>query len=163
MSCPDREERLILDDLKRRGILVPFRPEEAVGITRNGGVAIICGDGDVDIFLYHCFSLSSRPHAIKLFGGPLAMCSDFRGYDQGLASGLVKNIILGMEAKETSTVFIYFHYPCGMARKFGYDLRGTLQLAQSHGIVIPGASDIYTLFHYRSPIGIQKTYMLDVS
>ena len=39
-----------------------------------------------------------------------------------VASRIIENIRWGMEAKDTKSLFLYFHYPCGVAEKFGHSL-----------------------------------------
>jgi len=111
----------IIRSLKRRKVLQKFNINDLFHATRNGGVAVFCGDGDIDASWFHRHGVE-RPHAIKLFGGPLLLSTTFRRYEFSFASRVIENIKWGMEAKDTKSLFLYFHYPCGVAEKFGHNL-----------------------------------------
>ena len=74
----------------------------------------------------------------RLFGGPLLLCPSFRGYDGEFAQDIVKNIAWGMEAKNTKTIFLYFHFPCGVARKFGHSIEEVVKMAAEAKTAIAG-------------------------
>lgn len=121
-------DQAILDALKIEGILLKFDPKELNGSTKNGGVAGDCGDGDTDLSVYHR-KISHRPHEIKVFGGAMVFAPSYRGYDKAFAAKLVKNMKAGMEAKETKSLFLYFHAPCGMAAKYNHSIREQIAMA----------------------------------
>lgn len=125
-------ERKYVLELMKEGILRSFNGRDFREDAENGGVAVCCGDGDAnEKFSYHVSAISPRrPHAVKLFGGPLMLNPHFRGYDDGLARGIMQNIGLGMHVKKTSSLFLYYHYPCGMARIFGYGLDELVSLVR---------------------------------
>lgn len=153
MSGPiSPEQNLVISNLKNIGILRRFNPEEEMsGVTKNGGVGIMCSDGDIDAELFHR-RISHRPHAVKIFGGPLLLAPNFGGYDSSFAEKIIENIKQGMEVKQTRTVFFYFHAPCGVATKFNYDIPQILELAKDSRDVLAGDkffSRIFTLFHVK--------------
>lgn len=121
------EEAEYVSRLKADGTLKRF--SDMKGITKNGGIAIICSDGDVDISDYHKRAVSHRPHSVKLFGGPLLLCPSFRGYDRCLADGILRNMKLGVGAKNTRTFFSYFHFPCGVASTYSHTIYEVIEMA----------------------------------
>ncbi|HMN19054.1 MAG TPA: hypothetical protein PKA31_00460 [Candidatus Moranbacteria bacterium] len=122
------EEVLQVRELKKMGILRPFSEEEVRGRTKNGGVAILCGDGDIDARGYHKRVITNRPHSIMIFGGPIIFAKTFKGYDGGLVDGLARNMGWGRVAKETSAKFLYPHWPCGVGGMHGYTMIDVLNL-----------------------------------
>lgn len=93
----------------------------------NGGVMIVCGDGDIDVFRHYTERVTDRPHAIKLFGGPLLMSPSFPGYGNGDDDRVIcRHLALGRNVKRTLTVFPTFHFPCALGLSFGVDLIDTL-------------------------------------
>ncbi len=112
------EERKFIKDLKKEKIFHSFSKEEFKGITVNGGVGIFCSDGDIDVYNYHQKVVTKRSHSIQIFGGILNLAPSFEGYKAGFARGIISNIKLGMKAKNTKTIFLYSHYPCGVASSF---------------------------------------------
>jgi len=125
------EENEMVSRLKKQGVLKRFQPEtELGGVAKNGGVAVICSDGDIDAEPFHR-RISARPHAIKLFGGPLILAPRFGGYNHTLAYEIMKNIKQGMAVKKTRTLYLYFHAPCGMAAEHKHDLSEVLEMAKS--------------------------------
>jgi len=117
------EENELVSSFKQSGIFQRFTIDDLKEIANNnnGGIAIFCSDGDIDAYSFHT-RISQRPHAIKVFGGPLVLSPIFRGYDKGLAYGLISNLKKGMKAKETKVIFSYFHYPCALAIENRYRL-----------------------------------------
>jgi hypothetical protein len=115
------EEYGFIRILKKKKILQKFDVNDLPRLTQNGGVAVFCGDGDIDASWFHRHGIE-RPHAVKLFGGPLLLFPAFRRYNPYFASSVIENIKWGMEAKDTKALFLYFHYPCGVAEKFGHNL-----------------------------------------
>lgn len=153
MSGPiSSEQNLVVSGLKNRGILRRFNPEEEMsGVTKNGGVGIMCFDGDIDAELFHR-RISHRPHVVKIVGGPLLLAPNFAEYDDIFAKKIIENIKKGMVVKQTRTIFLYFHAPCGVAMKFDYDIPQILDLAKDARDVLAGDkffSRIFTLFHVK--------------
>jgi hypothetical protein len=123
----ERESRLI-SRLKRDGTLRRFTVEELNSLTNNGGVAIICSDGDIDASRFHR-KFVARPHEKKDFGGFLLLCKSFKGYDETRAKLMLENIAWGMEAKSTSSIFPYPHWPCGVgSEKYGHTLEEMINM-----------------------------------
>lgn len=116
------EERLQVKELQRRGILVPFKKGEMQGLTNNGGLGVFCGDGDTDAMEWHKETVHIRRHSITVFGGPLVFAVSFKGRDTGLAEGLLRNALIGMGAKKTTSIFLYPHWPCQMGKAYGYSM-----------------------------------------
>jgi len=119
----------LTNKLRMEGILKPYTKVELTVITKNGGSAFACGDGDTDIIKYH-FQAIDRPHVMSVYGGPLLLAPSFSGYQESLAKGLLENMKSGMRLKETESAFLYFHYPCALALLFKYTLTEVIQLAQ---------------------------------
>ncbi len=147
------EENELVSTFKKDGVFQRFTVEELRSVTKNGGVAIICSDGDIDAYFYHT-KISQRPHAIKVFGGPLILSPDFAGYNKIFTQGLIENLKWGMEAKQTETIFLYSHYPCGVAIKFRHYFEVTVALtARLKEIFLADSffkpDKIYSLFHVK--------------
>lgn len=145
------KENEYISGLKRYGVLQKFNPEEIRGIDENGGVAVVCSDGDIDAEPFHR-RISHRPHAVRIFGGPLLLAPGFGGYDAGLERRLIENIKQGMEVKKTRTLYLYFHAPCGMALAHHHDIRETLEMAKATGESLASDeffSKVFTLFHVK--------------
>ena len=147
------KENEYVSRLKYRGVLQRFNPEDEYinGISKNGGVAVMCSDGDIDAELFHR-RISHRPHAVKIFGGPLLFSPNFGGYDAGFAEKIIKNIKQGMEVKQTRTIYFYFHAPCGMAAAHHHDIREILDMAMSVSGIFDRAdffSKVFALFHVK--------------
>lgn len=145
------EENEYISGLKRYGVLQKFNPEEIRGIDENGGVAVVCSDGDIDAEPFHR-RISHRPHAVRIFGGPLLLAPGFGGYDAGLERRLIENIKQGMEVKKTRTLYLYFHAPCGMALAHHHDIKEILNMAMSVSGIFDRAdffSRVFTLFHVK--------------
>lgn len=123
-----KEENQVVSDLKKQGVLQRFDPETILGISKNGGVAVICSDGDIDAFNHHT-RMTHRPHCVRLFGGPLLLAPSFRRFNQALAFGLLGNIRQGMTVKHTQTLFLYVHAPCGVATMYDYSIEDQIKLA----------------------------------
>jgi hypothetical protein len=123
------EENEIVSELKKQGILRRFVLSQVQGKAKNGGVAVVCSDGDIDASLYHR-QISHRPHEIKLFGGPLLLAPSFWGFDQAFARQIVENMKFGMRHKETRSCHLYFHAPCGVASHHGYNIPRIIDLAR---------------------------------
>lgn len=121
------KEAEFISSLKKLKLLRRFKVEELQGLTRNGGIAIICGDGDIDASRFHR-KFVARPHEKKDFGGILLLCPSFRGYDETRAKRMLENIAWGMEAKATSSIFPYPHWPCGVGAKFGHTLEEIINM-----------------------------------
>lgn len=151
-------EKEYVNKLKALGVLRVFKKEDCDRLTQNGGVAIFCGDGDIDARQYHCETISHRPHAISLFGGVLTFAQSFKGFSREMANGMVKNVCWGMEAKATRSIFLYPHYPCGVASKFKLSFEDTINLAaEAHEFFTKNPfflrENIHSLFHFK---GINK-------
>ncbi|MDR3558989.1 MAG: hypothetical protein P4L62_01690 [Candidatus Pacebacteria bacterium] len=123
------EERSFVRDLKVADILREYKMGELKGITKNGGVAFFCGDGDIDVRNYHEKTISRRPHGQSLFGGVLIYSRFYRGYKGSFAADSIENALLGLNAKETKTAFLYPHYPCGMATYFEHTIEEVFLMA----------------------------------
>jgi len=123
-----KEEYMTFKELCDAQVMWKFRPGELQKLTQNGGIALICGDGDIDVGPYHRQGIE-RPHSLRTFGGPMLLAPTFRGYSQKLAEGLLENISWGMKAKDTGTVFFYLHYPCGVASMFKMEMEQVIELA----------------------------------
>lgn len=87
-----REECAYLSELKISGKFKKFTQDDMKNAAKNGGVAIMCGDGDVNIFDFHQSIISKRAHCIRLFGGPLLLCPSFRGFDLSAKIAIMENI-----------------------------------------------------------------------
>lgn len=148
-------ERDIVRKLLKNGVLEKINLEEGKKLTRNGGVAVMCSDGDVDMAHFHG-KISGRPHMIRLFGGPLLLAPSFlRSFSRTFASNLFDNIRWGMEAKDTHTVFLYFHAPCGVATMFGHNIPQIIQMAEEaremtlDALGIHNLEKLYIFFHVK--------------
>jgi len=146
------EENAHLSVLKKNGFLIKFKKSDMKNVTKNGGIAILCGDGDVSIYDHHKAIISKRAHSIKLFGGPLLLCPSFKKYNKHAVSAILENISWGKSAKETKTFFIYFHYPCGVATLFDHSMDDVLKMAPEATKCIQDFFDpkkIITFFHVK--------------
>lgn len=153
METISAEDNQLVSRLKSSGTLLRFRPEEFMGLTRNGGVAVICSDGDISAPDYHA-KLIHRPHCLRVFGGSLVFAPLFRGFREAFAVGLLENLRQGMTVKDTKTLFLYFHAPCGVAAAYNHGIEEQLELAQgakrffaSDNFFVP--SKIHLLFHVK--------------
>jgi hypothetical protein len=172
MGYLTKAEREYVRSLKNEKILKTYTPEQLRGITKNGGVAIFCGDGDIDVRKYHERTISDRPHAQEFFGGSLIHSRAFGDYDESFAQGALKNMFRGMGAKETQRVFLYPHYPCGMATFFRHGIYDVFRMAadvhlrfiEEYGF---NSKLVYSFFHVkRMNRGMkeeQNTYIFDVA
>ena len=146
------QENEYISGLKQHGVLQRFNPEKEMRcIDENGGVAVMCSDGDIDAEQFHRW-ISYRPHTIRVFGGPLLFAPSFGGYDTGFARQLIKNIKQGAEVKNTRTLYLYFHSPCGMATAHHHDIREVLDMAMSVGDIFDRDnffSRVFTFFHVK--------------
>lgn len=124
------EENGIVSQLKRDGVLLRFVLDEVRGKAKNGGVAFVCSDGDIDASLYHR-QISHRPHEIKLFGGPLILAPSYKGFNEVFVRFILENMKSGMEHKRTRFSHLYFHAPCGVASdQYGYTIPEIISLAR---------------------------------
>jgi len=165
------EENAIVSQLKKDGILRRFSPDEVRGKTRNGGVAFICSDGDIDASFYHR-KISHRPHEVKLFGGPLLLAPSFKGFDDIDAAFILGNMKSGMLHKRTRFCHLYFHAPCGVAQdQYGYTIQEVIEMAKEakafiikDSFFLPEKIDVY--FHIKrinkAKILEQNSYLLAV-
>lgn len=128
MGPISEHDQAVVTALKSEGVFLKFDFKDLNGSTRNGGVGIPCGDGDTDIHKSQAL-ISHRPHCLRVFGGALVFAPSYRGYDADFAAMLVKNLKAGMEAKDTKSLFLYFHAPCGMATKHKHSIREQIALA----------------------------------
>lgn len=119
------QEYKLVRGLKHRKALVHIPPG---GFAKNGGVAFMCGDGDMDMPKHHREIVSARPHLKTDFGGAILLAPSFRGYDETHADLIMENIVAGMTSKKTSTFFCYFHYPCAMAKKYGHTVEDIFKM-----------------------------------
>jgi len=157
----------LIKSMKTRGTLKPYTEAELRALTENGGSAFACGDGDTDMIKRH-FQAIERPHIMSLYGGPLLLAPSFSEYDQALARGLLENMKTGMRLKETKSAFLYFHYPCGLAILYKYDLLEVIKLAQEVADLLSQDTffkpdKLYFFFHVKIKKGegiVQKTYRL---
>lgn len=169
MAVLTLEEYELKRKMKKVGVLKRFRPEEVKGLTKNGGVAILCGDGDIDVRSYHKKAISDRPHCKADFGGPLLFLPSFSGYDPCYAKCMFGNIKAGMGVKQTKTVFCYFHYPCGMAKAYKHSLQDIFRMMVEAAAVLQreGFERVNILFHAkrlnRNKEEEQNTYLVDVN
>jgi hypothetical protein len=164
-------ERDCVRSFKDSGVLRVYSESEFQNITRNGGVATFCGDGDTDVRHHHERTITNRPHAQEHFGGVLIHSRLFRGYDEFYAMGAMRNMGWGMEAKDTASVFLYPHYPCGVATKFDHSIQEVfLMTAEVHIRFLeeygfsPGK--VHSFFHVKrlnkGAREEQNTYIFDV-
>lgn len=148
------EENDLVSSFKEDGIFQRFSITDLreIANNNNGGVAIFCSDGDIDAFAYHA-RISSRPHAIKIFGGPMVLSPLFEDYNKEFARYLLKNLKMGMETKKTEVIFLYFHYPCGVAIRYRYELHFVVAMADRMKEVFTAAGfkgeTIIPLFHVK--------------
>lgn len=150
MAFLNEDEMAQVKRMKEAGMLQLFKKEDVAGITKNGGVSIFCGDGDIDARSYHKKTVTSRVHSIMVFGGPLVFAPSFREYDKKFAEGLMRNIRWGMEAKHTLSVFLCLHWPCGVGAKFDYNMTDVINMAPEIEHVFLGlVKKIYTFFHVK--------------
>lgn len=162
-------DQVVVSALKREGVLLKFDPKDLSGSTKNGGVAVICSDGDTDMQLFHRL-ISHRPHCQQITGGSLRYVPSFRGYRKRFAIDLMGDLQLLMNVKETKTLFLYFHTPCGMAIKYECGIREQIALAAEareffarDSFFVP--KKIHILFHTKKLMdGIleQNTYKIVV-
>lgn len=153
--------------LKEGGVLLKFKPEELNGFSKNGGVAVICSDGDIDAPSFHA-QISHRPHCVRIFGGSLLFAPSFRGLKRGFAHDLKANIKAGMQVKETETLFLYIHAPCGVATQYEYGIKEQIALvAEARRFFIRDhffvPEKIHSLFHVKKMIDgrlEQNTYRI---
>lgn len=167
MEHVSAHDQAILDALKLEGILSKFDPKELNGSTRNGGAAVICSDGDTDMQLFHRL-ISHRPHCQQVAGGSLRYVPSFRGYKKRFAVELMRDLKDLMRIKDTKTLFLYFHAPCGMAAKFDCGIREQIALAveareffSQDSFFVP--AKIHILFHTKKLMGgilEQNTYKI---
>jgi len=115
--------------LKDLHILRVFSAADMRKLTKNGGVSVTCGDGDIDVSRWHSYAISDRPHEVKSFAGTLNACKEYRGYDPEEESVMVKNIAKGFYAKDTWTLFLEHHFPCGMAGFYNHTIEEVLYYA----------------------------------
>ncbi len=165
------EDRDFVRDLKEVGVLEIYSENDLKNITRNGGAASFCGDGDIDVRNYHERTITGRPHSQSLFGGPLIYSPLYRGYKESFAIDSLENMREGMGAKETQRVFLYPHYPCGMATKYNHSIREVVLMAAGVHIrfisefgFLPGK--VHSFFHVkrfnRGEKEEQNTYIFNV-
>jgi len=143
----------IVSALKCERVLLKFDPKDLNGSTRNGGAAVACSDGDTDIRVFHG-QISHRPHCQLITGGTLRYIPSFRGYKKRFAFELMRDLKALMSIKETKTLFLYLHAPCGMAIKYLYGIREQISLAAearnffaSDQFFVP--EKIHLLFHVK--------------
>ena len=164
MNCLNAKEVVLVQLLKKAGILQPFKKEEVNGLTRNGGCGVFCGDGDIDAPEYHQETITERNHSIQIFGGPLLFAPSFRDYDTALAEGLLRNASRGMGAKRTGSSFLYPHWPCAVGRDCGYQMIDIINMMYEVIPVFERISDkVHAFFHVVKRIEDerkQKTYKL---
>ena len=129
MGYLSEKERAFVRKMKKLYILRVFSVSDMRQITKNGGIMLTCSDGDVDISKYHSYAVSGRPHEIKLFGGTLNVCQEYKGYNIESEKVIVANIVNGFEAKRTRTLFLDHHFPCGMAGKYKHGIEEVLCFA----------------------------------
>jgi hypothetical protein len=142
------EEMAQVEELKKVGVLMPFTQQEVQGLSKNGGVAILCGDGDIDAGLFHRNIVSHRPHGMRIFGGPMVFAPSFRGHDTGLVEGLLRNMSWGRSAKETRAKFLYPHWPCGVGKMFHYSMMEVIHLMREvEEVFLHHSPRVYTFFH----------------
>jgi hypothetical protein len=160
----NKKEEVIIAELKRKGRLQKLAPRELRDITKNGGISVICADGDIDVRSYHRKSINPRAHSPAPFGGFLVFCKSFRGFNPGFANGFLENISWGMEAKQTETFFLYPHWPCGVATKFDYEMLEALNLLpEAINFFTPVSKKIHTFLHLKMMVRDEvkeKTYKL---
>lgn len=147
-----KDENAYLSTLKKTNLLKKFTREDMKNITKNGGIAIFCGDGDISIPSYHENIISERAHCVRLFGGPLLLCPSFRGFNKARADFILENIAWGKQAKETNTFFVYFHFPCGVATHFKHNMDDILNMAPEANDAINTVftpKKILTFFHVK--------------
>jgi hypothetical protein len=164
------DDRNLLDAFKEEGLITITSLDGLLGITKNGGVATFCGDGDIDAYKRHCEEVTIRAHSIKVFGGPLIFASSFNGYNKQMASGLIENIRMGMKVKQTTKCFLYFHFPCGMAREFNHSLENIINYLAPEAINafkdLTAPEKIYSFLHVKEYIDDsykQSIYHLNVN
>lgn len=168
MAVLTLEEYALKREMKEKGILKRFDTGEIRGMAKNGGMAILCGDGDIDVRSYHKKAVSERPHCKADFGGPLLLLPSFHGYDSCYAKGIIGNIKAGMEVKKTKTVFCYFHYPCGMAKAYHHGLLDVFKMMPEAAEILrrEGFERIHILFHVKrlnkKKEEEQNTYLVDI-
>ena len=168
MAVLNSEDVQVVKSLKRLKSFQAFTKAELSALTRNGGSAFFCGDGDIDALGYHAEAIE-RPHHQALYGGPLLLAHSYKDFDPHFAECIIRNMKLGMRAKQTNAVFLYFHYPCAAALMLGYTLDQVLGFAyevinrlSQEDILTP--EKIYAFFHFkwegkRGKL-IQRTYRL---
>jgi hypothetical protein len=154
--------------LKRLKVFQSFTKAELNSLTKNGGSAFVCGDGDIDAYDYHA-SAVDRPHHQACYGGPLILAHSYKDFSHLFAEGMLRNMKIGMRLKKTKSVFLYFHYPCAAALMVGYTLDQVLGLAHEAISRLKNEDGldpekIYAFFHFKwegkNGRVIQKTYRL---
>jgi hypothetical protein len=162
------EEYGLKSKLKKLGVLKRFKNGELRGLSKNGGVAIVCGDGDIDVIDHHTKEVSNRRHCRSDFGGVLLLMQGYRGFSQTYAFGMTENIKFGFNAKQTRTIFAYFHYPCAAASYHKHTFIDVLHMiANSEETLMGyGFQRVYVFLHVRrmKKEGHEKqnTYLVDV-
>lgn len=138
--------------LRERGVLCDIERGEW---TKNGGVAIMCGDGDaVEQRRHHGAVISKRPHLIAAPGGILRLAPSFTGYSSSHAEAILEWAKDYVGIKKTSTAFLYGHWPCGAADGNGVDLLRMVALAgKARQTVVESGifpeEKVHLLFHIR--------------
>jgi hypothetical protein len=176
------EDKAIIRHLKKIGVLRVFSADDLKGITVNGGVLVTCSDGQIDVSTYQKDAIHGETSEIKLPGGTLHLCSMFRGYKEKKAETIAESVIDLFEAKYTRTLFLTHHFPCGMASKYGHDIKDVFQMAYfSHVTSCTDLQDmvnqalpprlhleddrIFDFFHIKklsdSGVEEQRTYVFD--
>jgi hypothetical protein len=168
MALLSPEDVKVVKSLKKLKQFQSFTKAELSSLTRNGGSGFFCGDGDIDALGYHAEAIA-RPHHQACYGGPLILAHSYRDFDPRFAENMIRNMKIGMKIKNTKTVFLYFHYPCGAALSLGYFLDQVLGFAHEAVSLLKkdkffDPEKIYVFFHFKwegkKRRLVQKTYRL---
>jgi hypothetical protein len=158
----------LVKNLKKLNVFQSYTKAELSSLTKNGGSAFVCGDGDIDAYSYHAEAVD-RPHHQACYGGPLILAHSYKDFSPLFAEYMLRNMKIGMKLKKTNSVFLYFHYPCAAALMFGYPLDQVLgfaheaisRLKHEDGF---DPEKIYVFFHFKwegkNGRIIQRTYRL---
>ena len=123
------EDNAYTQQLKAFQVLQAFSIEELLGFTNNGGVWNHCPDGDIELLDY-LRKFNERIHGAGPPGGPLNFCPGlFGGFEQFHEDSALYSIANLFEAKETKTLCLATHFPCGMAKKHKHTIQEVVHMA----------------------------------
>ena len=115
-----QHDRLCLEQMKQFGLFAEIIPQKLA--ISNGVVAAFCSDGDQFYDLYsHTARVCEeavgtiRIHPITLNGGGILMSGQLREEQCQHGQTMQENILAAVVMKGIKDVFLYTHFPCGIA------------------------------------------------